>query len=141
VGYNGPIKKGDILLVHHNTFKFYSDMKGNQRSGRSFIKDDLFFVDNDQFFMFHDGDKWTAHDRYCFVQPIPPSKAGIFMASGEQPLVGIMRYPNDNLIRQGVVAGCKVIFAPDSEYEFYVDGEKLYRMFDHKISCYEEAEV
>ena len=40
--YNGPIHIGDTLLVHHNVFKFYYDMQGRQKSGRSFFKDDLF---------------------------------------------------------------------------------------------------
>ena len=51
INYTGPIKKGDTLLVHHNVFKFYFDMKGREKSGRSFFKDDLFFIDPYQFFM------------------------------------------------------------------------------------------
>ena len=43
LGYTGPIKKGDTLLVHHNVFKYYNDMYGRQKSGRSFFKDDIFF--------------------------------------------------------------------------------------------------
>ena len=27
IDYNGPIKKGDILLVHHNVFKFYNEIE------------------------------------------------------------------------------------------------------------------
>jgi co-chaperonin GroES (HSP10) len=34
----------------------------------------------------------------------------------------------------GVKAGDKVTFKPDSEYEFSVDGEKMYRMYDHQIT-------
>ena len=52
IGYTGGVKVGDTLLVHHNVFKFYNDMKGRQRSGRSFFKDDLFFIDSEQFFMY-----------------------------------------------------------------------------------------
>ena len=52
LGYTGPVKKGDTLLVHHNVFKFYNDMRGRQQSGKSFFKDDLFFIDNDQFFLY-----------------------------------------------------------------------------------------
>ena len=52
LGYTGPIEKGDVLLVHHNVFKFYNDIKGRQKSGRSFFKDDIFFIDNEQFFLF-----------------------------------------------------------------------------------------
>ena len=33
LGYVGNIKKGDTLLVHHNVFKYYYDMKGRQKSG------------------------------------------------------------------------------------------------------------
>ena len=43
--YQGPIEKGDILLVHHNVFKYYNDMKGRQQSGKSYFKDNLFFID------------------------------------------------------------------------------------------------
>ena len=52
VGYTGDIKIGDTLLVHHNVFKFYNDMKGRRKSGKSYFKDDLFFVDNDQFYLY-----------------------------------------------------------------------------------------
>ena len=38
--YSGPIQVGDTLLVHHNVFKFYNDMRGRQKSGKSFFKDD-----------------------------------------------------------------------------------------------------
>ena len=48
--------------------------------------------------------------------------------------MGIMVYPNDYLLTQGVKKGDNVCFQPDSEYEFTVDGEKLYRMFDHQIT-------
>lgn len=45
-----------------------------------------------------------------------------------------MVYPNEYLMSKGVNAGDEVCFAPDSEYEFTVDGEKMYRMFDHQIT-------
>ena len=44
VGYTGPIQPGDQLLVHHNVFKYYNDMKGVERSGKSYFKDDLFLL-------------------------------------------------------------------------------------------------
>ena len=51
INYTGPVREGDILLVHHNVFKFYNDMYGRRKSGKSFFKDDLFFVDPDQFYL------------------------------------------------------------------------------------------
>jgi hypothetical protein len=135
LGYDGPISVGDTLLVHHNVFKYYNDIKGRQQSGRSFLKDDLFLVDFDQFYMYRNGGSWHAHDRYCFVEPVPPEDSVIFKPLTEEPLVGIMRFPNGYLQAQGIVSGDKVTFKPDSEYEFIVDGEKMYRMFDHQITC------
>lgn len=134
IGYDGPIRKGDILLVHHNAFKFYNDMKGRQQSSNSFFRDDLFFIENDQFFMYKQDGEWKSHDRFCFVKPIPPKESFIMKPIQEEPLMGIMEYPNVFLKNSGVKKGDLVCFKPDSEYEFNVDGEKMYRMFDHQIT-------
>ena len=133
LNYEGDIKVGDILLVHHNAFKFYNDIKGRRQSGKSFFKDDLFFIDNDQFFMYKQDGEWKSHDRYCFVSPIPPQDSYIFKPFTREPLVGVMEYPNKYLSAQGVKRGDTVIFKPESEYEFDVDGVIMYRMFDHQI--------
>jgi hypothetical protein len=134
VKYDGPIEKGDILLVHHNAFKFYNDMRGRQRSGRSFFRDDVFLIDSEQFFLYKKGSTWNAYDKYCFVKPIPAVDSYIKKPFSEEPLMGIMKYPNDYLLSRGVNSGDHVCFSPDSEYEFEVDGEKLYRMYDHQIT-------
>lgn len=132
--YNGEIKKGDTLLVHHNVFKFYNDMKGRRQSGKSFLKDDMFLVDPDQFYLYKNEKGWNSYDKYCFVKPIPAEESYIFKPFSEEPLVGEMKYPNEYLISKGVSAGDRISFKPDSEYEFTVDGEKLYRMYDHQIT-------
>ncbi len=134
LGYTGPIQIGDTLLVHHNAFKFYNDMRGRQKSGKSFFKDDLFFIEFDQFFMYKHESNWFAHDRYCFVKPIPATESFIKKPFKEEPLMGKMVYPNEYLASKGIQSGDLVCFKPDSEYEFNVDGEKLYRMFDHQIT-------
>jgi hypothetical protein len=134
IGYEGPIKKGDILLVHHNVFKYYNDMKGNRRSGKSFFKDDMFFIEPDQFFMYKSDNEWKCHDRYCFVKPLPTQESFIFNPANEQPLMGEMRYVNDYLLSFGVNVGDRVCYQPSTNYEFQVDGEKLYRLFDHHIT-------
>ena len=134
LGYKGDIEKGDTLLVHHNVFKFYHDMKGRQRSGRSFLKDDLFFVDEEQFFMYKKNKKWNAINRYCFVEPVDVEDSIIKKPLQHEPLVGIMRYPNKYLKSKGVKEGDKVSFQPDSEYEFTVEGKKMYRIYDHQIT-------
>ena len=132
--YYGPIKPGYKLLVHHNVFKFYNDIKGRRKSGKSFFKENIFLIEPDQFYMYHDGDKWNAYDKYCFVEPIKPEDSYIYKPLTEEPLMGVMRYPNKMLINNGVKSGDKICFKPESEYEFNVDGEKLYRMYDHQIT-------
>jgi hypothetical protein len=134
VGYVGPIKPGHKLLVHHNVFKFYNDMKGNRKSGRSHFKDDLFFIEDVQFFMYNCGGGWKARDKYCFVKPIPTEESVIYKNIKEEPLVGILTYSNEQLESLGVKEGVKVSFTPESEYEFQVEGEKLYRMYTDNIT-------
>lgn len=134
VGYKGPIQVGDTLMVHHNVFKYYNDMKGKQRSGKSYFKDDLFFVEEDQYYAYKHNGEWNAVGRYCFVKPIPPEDSYIYKPLTEEPLVGEMKYPNEYLNSEGVKPGDRVCFKPDSEYEFRIDDEKLYRMYDHQIT-------
>ena len=58
----------------------------------------------------------------------------IYKPFSEEPLIGEMKYPNEYLKSKGVKEGDLVTFLPETEYEFNIDGEKLYRMYDHHIS-------
>ncbi len=135
INYKGKIKIGDTLVVHHNVFKYYNDIYGRQKSGRSWIIDDLFLVDDYQFFMYKQNNEWFSHDKYCFIKPIPFEKKYIDVAGeDEEPLWGIIKYGNEQLERLNIFTGDKVSFQPNSEYEFNIDGEKLYRMFTSNIT-------
>jgi hypothetical protein len=133
LGYSGPIVPGDTLLVHHNVFKHYYDMKGRRRSGKSFFRDDQFLIDTEQFFLYKHDDNWNAVGRFCFVKPVPVEDSFIKKVGNEEPLMAEIVYPSEYLIQQGVKIGDKVIYEPDSEYEFTVDDEKLFRMYEHQI--------
>lgn len=132
--YNGPIKIGDKLLVHHNAFKFYNDIRGNRKSGRSFFRENLFLIDAEQFFMYKNKDGWNAYDRYCFVRPIKATDYYLKKSFKNEPLMGEMVYPNEYLKSKGVAKGDIVCFCPESEYEFDVDGDLMYRIYDHQIT-------
>lgn len=135
VQYDGPIKPGDTLIVHHNVFKFYYDMYGRQKSGKSFFHDDLFFLDEDQFFMYKSGDgEWKTHSKYCFVKPGVVREKFIKDGSSEEMLFGTIRYSNDELNKLGIKEGDEVVYEPEVEYEFYIDGERLYRLFTGNIA-------
>lgn len=132
--YTGEIAPGDTLLVHHNVFKFYNDMKGRQKSGRSFFRDDIFMLDNEQFFMYKKDGKWKAHDRFCFVKPIQATECFIKKPFSEEPLMGEMVYPSEYLISKGIKQGDAICYTPDSDYEFNVDGQKMFRMYESQIT-------
>ena len=134
INYKGNIKKGDTLVVHHNVFKYYNDIYGRQKSGRSWIIDDLFLVDDYQFYMYKQDGQWYSHDKYCFIKPIPIEKKYIDVAESEEPLWGIVKYGNKQLERLNILPGDKVSFQPNSEYEFKIDDEKLYRMYTNNIT-------
>jgi len=134
INYSGDVNTGDILLVHHNVFKYYNDMYGREKSGKSFFKDDLFFIDFDQFFLYYNKEEWKSHSKYCFIKPIAPKKSFLGKTGKEEPLMGIVKYNNKELKNLGVRVGDEVSFTPESEYEFYVEDEKLYRMFTDNIT-------
>jgi len=48
--------------------------------------------------------------------------------------MGRMAYPNGYISDKGVSVGDVVAYMPNCNYEFNVDGEKLYRLYDHQIS-------
>ena len=134
INYKGPVQVGDMLLVHHNVFKFYYDMYGRQKSGRSYFKDDLFFVDESQFYMYKRNGKWSAYGKYCFVEPVEVKDFFIHKGVKSEPLVGKVKYINQELLDMGVKEGDEVSFRPDSEYEFIVEDEVMYRMYTQNIT-------
>tara|TARA_R110000824_G_scaffold171412_2_gene348972 strand:- start:762 stop:1325 length:564 start_codon:yes stop_codon:yes gene_type:complete len=128
IGYEGEIEKGDILLVHHNVFRIYYDIRGNEKSSPSFFMDDIFLIEFGQFFLYKKGDKWYAPEPYCFVKGIKKKQDVVHNNNIEQELIGELVYSNKELSALGVYKGDMISFKPESEYEFNIDGEKLYRM-------------
>ena len=94
LGYDGDIEVGDLLIVHHNVFKFYYDMQGREKSGKSFFMEDMFLVDEDQFFLYYQNKKWIAHSKYCFIKPIPAKNSALYKGCKEEPLFGVVKYIN-----------------------------------------------
>ncbi len=128
INYSGPVNKDDVILVHHNVFKFYYDMKGREKSGRSFLKDDQFLIEDNQWYAYKKNHKWYSNEDYCFIKPLKKEDSVIFNNETYQPLMGTVAIGNKMLEKIGVNKGDKVCFKPNSEYEFIIDDKKLYRM-------------
>ena len=127
-----PIKKGDTVIVHHNVFRRWTDMKGVEKNSKSYYKDDMYFVYPDQVFAYKRDNKWKANDGFCFVQPL--KEDNVYSINKEKDLIGVLTYIDKGLINSGLQEGDLVGFKPNTEYEFTIDGKKLYRIMNHSIT-------
>ena len=121
------IKPGDTVIVHHNVFRRWHNIKGIEKNSRSYFDEDTYFISDDQIFLYKRDDKWIAPKGYCFVIPLKATDQ--FNTESEKPLQGIVKY-SDGTVEVGDLVG----FRPNSEYEFVVDGERLYRVLSNFIT-------
>ena len=124
---NTDIKPGDIVIVHHNVFRRWHNVKGIEKNSRSFFNESTYFINYDQIFLYKRNEKWKAPKGYCFVKPL--KAVDQFNIDSEKPLQGIVKYSDDT-----VEVGDLVGFRPNSEYEFIVDNERLYRVLSNFIT-------
>ena len=124
------IKIGDEVIVHHNVFRRWYDVRGVEKNGRAYYKEDKYFVRPDQIFLYKQNNKWIAPEGYCFVKPIISNN--ILLNEKEIPLRGIIKHVDKNL--KDIYKEDLVGFTPSSEYEFIIDGERLYRVPTNSIS-------
>jgi len=124
------IKVGDEVILHHNVFRRWYDVRGKEKNSKSYYKEDEYFVTSDQIFLYKRNGKWQAPKGFCFVKPILSNN--ILLNEKEVPLRGIIKYVDKELndIKKEDLVG----FTPSSEYEFIVDGERLYRVPTNSIS-------
>ena len=52
LAYNQPVKVGDKVIIHHNVFRRWYDMKGKEKNSRSYFKEDLYFCSIDQIYLY-----------------------------------------------------------------------------------------
>jgi hypothetical protein len=109
--FKTKVNIGDIVYVHHNIFRRYYDIKGNERN---------------------------SHLNYCFIKPILNKDQ--FSINKEQPNVGIVKYTNNALEAAGITPGTLITFTPNSEFEFIIEGERLYCMKSNDIALTHEYE-
>ena len=132
------IQVGDEVIIHHNVFRRWHDVRGIERNSKGFFDEETYFVNEDQLYIYKHDNEWKSLDDYCFVKPI--SNDDIFSLEKEKPLVGIIKYSNNVLRCKGINVGDRVGFAPRSEFEFIIDGERLYRVQTKAITIKHEHE-
>jgi hypothetical protein len=120
------IKPGNTIIVHHNVFRRWHNVKGVEKNSKSYFKENTYIISEDQIFACYDK-QWKPMPGYCFVKPIKSFDK--FNVDQEQPLIGIIEYAD-----KGFNKGDLVGFTPNSEYEFVINGQKLYRVYTKFIT-------
>jgi len=129
--FKTPIKIGDIVIIHHNVFRRFYDMKGNEKNSRSYFKEDLYFCAYDQVYAYKRNNKWNCFLDRCFVKPIINRSKVINQV--EEYCTGIVKYDNKDLNNLGINIGTLVTFKPNREFEVIIDNERLYCMKSNDI--------
>jgi len=130
------IEIGDLVIVHHNIFRRFRDIRGTEKNSKSYYEEDKYFVQPDQLYGYSKKDSkskkniWFACKGFNFVSPLKETK--MFTTKFEKPLVGILTIKDKNLI--GVEQGDLVGFTPSSEYEFMIGTERVYRVPTNSIT-------
>tara|TARA_R110000803_G_scaffold191919_1_gene254644 strand:- start:654 stop:1280 length:627 start_codon:yes stop_codon:yes gene_type:complete len=131
LAYETSIKIGDEIIVHHNIFRRWYDIKGKERNSAKYFKDNLYFAQPDQVFLYKKDSKWISFNDSCFVQPIKNNNK--FKTDKTKKLIGILKIGNSSLKALGINPGDIVGFRPKREWEFALDGELLYCMKSNDI--------
>ena len=87
----------------------------------------MFFVQPDQVYAYKREGKWYCLSGFCFIKPLVNKNK--FSLHKEQEAIGIIKYADESF-SSGELVG----FVPGSEYEFNIEGERLYRVPSHRIT-------
>jgi hypothetical protein len=129
----GGTEPGDEVIVHHNIFRRFYDVRGNEKNSSAYFRDDVYVVPPDQVYMYKRGDaEWKPLNGFCFVKPI--RSLNKWTPADEEPLMGILKFLDDELEEKGFKKGDLVGFTPRSEYEFIIGEERMYRVMSGDIS-------
>jgi len=131
LAYSTDIKVGDLVVIHHNVFRRFYDIRGKQKNSRAFFMDNLYFCDIDQIYLYKNDDKWKAFGDRCFIKPLKNNDS--LKLNKEQNLIGILKYGNSSLEALKINEGDLVGYTPFGEFDFVIEGQRLYCMKSNDI--------
>ena len=131
LSYKTVIQKGDLIMIHHNVFRRWHNIRGEEKNSKSYFQNGLYFVQQDQIYLYKRKDKWNSFNDRCFIAPL---KDNVDINNWqEQSLVGILKYGNSALEALEINEGDIVGYKPNGEYEFVVNDKRLYCMKSNDI--------
>jgi len=133
LAYKTHVNVGDIIVIHHNVFRTFYDIKGKKKKSRSWFKEDLYFCSLDQVYLYKNknNDDFKSINNRCFIKPLKSKRK--FSVDKEQKLIGILKIGNSSLEAAGVSEGDLVGYTPYGEYDFIINDERLYCMKSNDI--------
>ena len=120
------IKVGDTIIVHHNVFRRWHNQYAEEKNSASYFNEDTYVVYPDQVFAYNNDGIWKPLKGFCFIQPLKETNP---LYTNKEKLIGIVKY-SDGTVENGDL----VRFRPTSQYEFIIDGQRLYRVRSNSIT-------
>ena len=117
---------GDEVIVHHNIFRRWHDVKGKEKNSRSYWEDDKYVISKDQIYLYKKKD-WLAVPGFSFIKPLKETDG--FSLQKEKPLIGVVKYSDGSFNKEELVG-----FRPNVNCEDFINGERLYRVLNKFIT-------
>ena len=124
---NTDIDIGSDVILHHNVFRRWYNVKGIEKNSKSYFNENTYIVQPDQIFLYKKFWQWHSPKGFCWVKPIKNKDK--YATSEPQENIGIIKY-TDGSIKINDLVG----FTPISNYEFVIDNELLYRVYTKFIT-------
>ena len=121
------IRVNDQVVVHHNVFRRWHNQYGIEKNSKSYFDETTYVVQSDQIFLYKQDNKWLSPKGFCWVKPIKNQNK--YTNNKTQENIGIIKYTDSTFEINDLVG-----FTPQSNYEFVIDGELLYRVYTKFIT-------
>jgi len=121
------IEINDDVILHHNVFRRWHNVKGVEKNSKSYFNENTYIVQPDQIFLYKRFWEWRTPKGFCWVKPIKNKDK--YSKSETQENIGIVKYTDGTFEVNDLVG-----FTPVSNYEFVIDGELLYRVYTKFIT-------
>lgn len=126
------VSVGDKVIVHHNVFRRFRDIRGKEKNSKSYYNERTYLVQPDQLYAYckPDSSDWQACEGFNFIKPLVNDDD--FSIEKEKPFTGVAYTVDPNLtqVNKGDIVG----FIPSSEYEFIIGNDRLYRVPTNSIT-------
>ena len=63
-----PAEIGDEVILHHNVFRRWYDIRGNEKNSAAFLSENDYIVSPEEVFAYKRNNEWRCFDQFCFVQ-------------------------------------------------------------------------